>query len=218
MVNVTVTMIDDPLRDLALSYAPAGRRPAIDALFALDAALGRVLRTTREPMVGQMRLAWWRDALQGLDHAPPPGEPVLQALAANLLHLGVTGSELATMIDGWEPLLGEPVRQAVEDHGTFRGGVLFRLAGRALGGEAGPLTLAGYGWALADLADNLDDVALAGLARDEARAAIEKVSRRYWPRAERALGAMVLIAERRLTGRVGATFIPRLVRLRLTGL
>ena len=33
-------------------------------------------------MVGQMRLAWWREALGRLDSAPAPAEPVLQALAA----------------------------------------------------------------------------------------------------------------------------------------
>ena len=42
-----------------------------------------------------MRLAWWREALQRLDTAPAPGEPVLRELAAAVLPLGVTGTALA---------------------------------------------------------------------------------------------------------------------------
>ena len=43
---------------LAMTYAPATKRPALEALFALDDTLAGILRTTREPLVGQMRLTW----------------------------------------------------------------------------------------------------------------------------------------------------------------
>jgi phytoene synthase len=64
---------------LALSYAQAPGRGALGALLALDDALAQLLRTTREPALGQMRLAWWREALARLDHDPVPAEPVLSA-------------------------------------------------------------------------------------------------------------------------------------------
>jgi hypothetical protein len=37
----------DPDRTLALAYVPAARRPAVEALWRLDAALASVLSTAR---------------------------------------------------------------------------------------------------------------------------------------------------------------------------
>ena len=54
-------------RNLALSTVPARSRSALAALFAIDAAMGDVVRTTTDPMLGQIRLAWWRERLEELD-------------------------------------------------------------------------------------------------------------------------------------------------------
>src|SRR3546814_21177126 len=67
-------------------------------------------------MLGQMRLTWWHDALTRPDAAPPPAEPVLGAVAAELLPIGVTGTELAALVAGREELL-EP---ALDDEGLMR--------------------------------------------------------------------------------------------------
>ena len=75
----------DPDRKLALAYVPAGARPAVEALWRLDVAFAAILATGTQPIVSQMRLAWWREALERLDSAPPPAEPVLQALATHVL-------------------------------------------------------------------------------------------------------------------------------------
>src|ERR1700760_3804181 len=72
----------DPDRRLALAYAPARARPALEALWRLDVTLGAVVARAREKMVARIRLAWWREALERLDAAPPPAEPLLEALAA----------------------------------------------------------------------------------------------------------------------------------------
>ena len=74
MVNTPVT---DPERALALSYAPGAARDGMAALFALDDQLAGVVRTTRDPMVGQLRLTWWHEALAALDTAPPPAQAVV---------------------------------------------------------------------------------------------------------------------------------------------
>ena len=59
MVNETDRALQDDAgsasdaeRSLALSYAPAAARAGLEALFALDATLGAILKTTREPVVG----------------------------------------------------------------------------------------------------------------------------------------------------------------------
>lgn len=218
MVNVTVTAIDDPTRDLALSYAPRDRRAGLRALFALDAALAQVLRTTREQMVGQIRLAWWREALGKLDSAPAPAEPVLQALAADALPAGVRGAALAAMVDGWEPLLGTIDDAAIADHARLRGGMLFAQAGIVLGVNADdPLEGAGQGWALADLAAHLSDPALAARVREKASPALAAVTRHHWSPDARTLGALAHGARLDLVGPVTPWRVARLAWHRLTG-
>jgi len=218
MVNVTVTMVTDPWFELALSYAPDRSRAALDALFSLDTALGNILRTTREPLVGQMRLAWWREALQGLDAFGAPAEPVLQSLTAAALPVGITGQALSGMADAWEPLLGDIGSGSIDEHARLRGRMLFTLAGGALGAATDdPVGDAGEGWALADLAANLSDPALAIRAREGASARLAAARRSRWSRNGRALGALALIADRRLSGAIPPTFVLRLARFRLTG-
>jgi 15-cis-phytoene synthase len=144
----------DPDRILALSYVPARNRGAVEALWRLDAALGSVLAGGREPMLSRIKLVWWRDALEALDRAPAPGEPVLQALARDVLPRGVAGAEMAAMEAAWSPLLDpDPLGPAeLERYAAGRGGRLFRLSARLLGQDGAPIEQAGRAWALADLA------------------------------------------------------------------
>lgn len=186
----------DPERTLALAYVPRARRAAVEALWRLDAALSAVLTTGRQPMISEIRLAWWREALEKLDAAPPPAEPVLHAVAATVLAVGIRGSELAGMEAGWAALLS-PERLTPADldlYASARGGLLFshtaRLLGEpmpALGVEAG-----GAAWALVDLARH-------SASREEADAAVAviPVSSRYrWPVRLRPLGMLAVLARR----------------------
>ncbi|WP_294235724.1 squalene/phytoene synthase family protein [uncultured Sphingomonas sp.] len=146
---------------LAVGYAPASAREGFAALLDLDHQLASILQSTTEPMIGQMRLTWWYEALEKLDREPAPAHPVLQRLAASVLPGGVRGADLAPMIEGWEALLddGEPLDdERVALHGKARGGVLFASIGRLLGGERWePL---GIAWAKADLAGHISDKVL----------------------------------------------------------
>lgn len=220
MVNSAVTDAGDAARALAIGYAPAGARAGLAALLALDGVLGGVLRSTREPLLGQIRLTWWHDALLALDQRPPPAEPVLTALAAQVLPHGVTGAMLAATVDGWEALLADPVDgEAIRRFGEGRGGGLFRSAAALLGaGDAG-IGAAGEGWALADLARHLTDARAAGDARTRATACLQAAFAQRWSRPARPLGALALLARADLQGVPAAS--PRrvalLLRHRLTG-
>lgn len=187
----------NPESALAIGYARAPLRPAMAALFNLDSALGAVLRTTREPLVGQMRLTWWHEALTRLDDAPPPAEPMLSALASTVLPRGVSGARLATMIDGWEELLdGDALNDhAMERFAEARGARLFGIAGQVLGAHRDdPLAAAGSGWALVDLARHLRDRRTGERALAKARAALDIARRVRWSRDARALGALAHLA------------------------
>ncbi|WP_137864775.1 MULTISPECIES: squalene/phytoene synthase family protein [unclassified Sphingomonas] len=181
----------DPERDLILTYAPRAAQSGLQALLALDDALARLLRTTREPALGQMRLAWWREALEKLDHAPAPAEPVLKALETEVLPHGVTGVSLVPIVHGWEVLIEEEAlhADAMRRFGEGRG-QLFIAAGDLLGSRRDPLAAAGQGWALADLAGNLQADRESAVARDLARPLLDAATGVRWSRAGRALGAL----------------------------
>lgn len=206
------------LRRLALSYAREADRDGLESMLLLDASLGNVLRTTREPIVGRMRLAWWREALERLDTAPAPAEPALRALEEHVVgRHGVTGTRLAAMVEGWEWLLEAPLDpHALRRHAALRGEV-FALMADLCGVAPGRwVARAGRGWALADLSTHLSDPALAAAARRGAERLLSS-PRPRWPRALRPLGALVVIARADLNGGGGVGTVSRLGWLRLTG-
>ena len=136
---------------LALAYAPARARGAWLGLLGLDTRLAQLVRETREPMLGQIRMAWWRERLQEPADRHPRGEPLLALL-------GGTGAAFAPLVDGWEELLGEaPLpRSAIAGFAEGRAQALAGLA-TVLGHAASADDTAHLGkrWALADLAGNL---------------------------------------------------------------
>lgn len=215
-------MNDDPdaaatERTLLLGYAPADARAGFAALLALDDRLGMILRTTREPLVGQMRLTWWHEALGRLDVAPAPAEPLLQEIEGACLPLGLTGGDIAGLTDGWEMLL-DPLEEAgIATYAAGRGGRLFTLLGRATGGDAAALAVAGEGWALADLSTHVSQVAVAELARFAAHEAFARAFAEPWPKSLRPVGVLALLQMLELEGKSPIRNYARLTAFRLTG-
>ena len=216
-------LLADPERALAVTYAVASARPALTALFALDERLGGIVATTTEPMIGLMRLAWWREALEKLDASSAPAEPLLRVIAERVLPLGPTGEMLAELEHGWSALLdGEADASAIARFARSRGGRLFTVAGLILRMPDDGLAQGGEAWALADLAHHHSDPVVRAEAAVQARRALADQSRRRWPRAGRALGALVALAKRdvatdapRRQGSPGRLL--RMLALRLTG-
>lgn len=212
-----------PERDLVLASVPRAARAAIATVFALDDRLAGIVRTTREPMVGQMRLAWWHDALERLDTAPAPAEPLLRATQAMLLPHGVTGALLATMTDGWEELIvADPLDDAaLARHADSRGRTLFLAAGAVLVPDiakpAAALSAAGQGWALADLSRHLSRPDAADRAAAQARLRLSDAFSDAWPRQIRGIGLLALLARLSLDHGGALAKAITVTRFRLTG-
>jgi len=119
-------------RDLVRHYWPVEIRPAFDALFAIDNVMAQIVASSTQPALGAIRLAWWREALERLDHHPPPFEPTLTAAAAELLPRGISGAALAALEDGYATLLDE--EPDLDRLGTS-GAALFAIGGMLLGGD-----------------------------------------------------------------------------------
>ena len=210
-------MIENAALALAVSYAPKDSRAAIEALFALDGLLAGIVRATTDPLIGQMRLTWWREALERLDGAPPPAEPVLSAIAEHVLPLGVTGAALAAITDGWEALLEEPFGgDAVERH-AGRGAALFEAIAVVTGADDRAAVDAGRGWALADLAAHLRDPAGGAEAAARARPYLRAALAQRWSRAGRTIGALALLARQDLDRTAPVTRLGQLLWYRFTG-
>jgi phytoene synthase len=191
-----------PVARLALAYAPARAQPAWLAVLALDARLAQQVRSAREPILGQIKLAWWRERLAEPPAAWPQGEPLLMAVAGWHGH----HPALAALVDGWEALLGgAPLPDAVlaqfvagraaAMQGLAR--VLHRPEAAAASGEAGA------GWAIADLAAHLTDA-------DERAAAGKLADAHDWrrPRLPRDMRPLVVLrglGQRHLDGGGRAT-------------
>jgi phytoene synthase len=140
--------------EVALAWAPPRARAATAALLALDQRLGAILRHKREPVLAQIRLAWWRDRLGEPSDSWPRGDAVVDAL-----RVWREPAALASLVDGWESLLDETLDAAAI--GAFADGrarSFAALAGELGEGAASEAALrAGRLWALADLAGSLSD-------------------------------------------------------------
>jgi 15-cis-phytoene synthase len=66
---------------LSALFAPALARPHLHALTAFNYEVGRLREIVREPLAGELRLTWWRDALTDGEAA---GHPVAEALLATI--------------------------------------------------------------------------------------------------------------------------------------
>src|SRR5947209_18265330 len=72
-------------------FAPAGRREALLALYAFNYEIARVRETVTQPMLGQIRLQWWREVLEAAyAGAPSRNHPVAIALTAAIREFGLT--------------------------------------------------------------------------------------------------------------------------------
>lgn len=134
-------------RYLSVLYAPAPVRPALFALHGFDLELASIVSGTSEPMIGEIRLAWWREAAEAIDRGVVPAQPLLQVIAAELPARGVSGADLAALEDRWLGMLGNDDVPAAHVAG---GGDLFVLAARLLGGDAALARQLGEAWVHGD--------------------------------------------------------------------
>ncbi len=209
---------------MAIAYAPAARRTALAKLFQLDERLGQIVATTSEPMIGLMRLTWWREALEKLDQPgrKVPDEPLLRALAEEIVPRFASGAMLAAIEDGWSALIDEddPERLLLR-HGGERGRHLFAAAAAILGADDARLPAAGEVWALTDLGFHHSSATLSAAARTRAVQLADAIPSGRWPSAARPLAALFTLAVgdsrkgRRVQG--GPARLMRMLALRMTG-
>lgn len=126
-------------RYLCALFAPAHRRPALVALLALNLELGRIRGRVGEPMLGRIRLAWWRETVDGVFAGTPRRHPVAGALAEAVARHPIPREALAGMIDAREREFagrGFPSFEALDRFASGTSGGLQRACLAVLGVDA----------------------------------------------------------------------------------
>jgi phytoene synthase len=95
----TLVREGDPDRFWANLFAPADKRPHLLALYAFNFEVARVRDSVREALIGEMRLQWWRDALQGEARGDVRGNPVAAALDDTIVRFRLPRQALVDLID-----------------------------------------------------------------------------------------------------------------------
>jgi phytoene synthase len=204
---------------MALAYAPASAREPTLALFALDARLASLIRQASEPMLAQLRLAWWREALSGDPARWPGGEALLAVLRCWRGRL----EALVQLVDGWEAMSGDaPLASEELDRLASARGEAFGSLAEIVGasGHAQAAAIRGRAWALADIASRLTHP-------EEITAAMSLVAEQDWktgglPRGLRPLAVLHGLAARSVRrdeqlGQGGPLALVAAVRLGLLG-
>jgi phytoene synthase len=146
-----------PEAELALAWSSPQVRAPLSVALQLDRRLARIVARTHEPMLGQMRLAWWRESLGKPVEERPKGDAVLDGIG---LHWQGREAALIAMVDAWEVLvtadrLGPGQAEAF---GAGRGAFFAALGSGEVGASReARLAAAGRRWALADAAAGVSD-------------------------------------------------------------
>ncbi|TRO95178.1 hypothetical protein FKB34_09625 [Glycocaulis profundi] len=126
----------DPDRRLAALFAAPELRARLFALYAFSHEIAKIPDTVSEPVIGEMRLAWARDAVADLYASPQKvrRHDVYEALAALTTAPGApTQDELTTLIEARAADLGQgafPDDAEREAYVDRTAGLVMRLAAR----------------------------------------------------------------------------------------
>jgi phytoene synthase len=139
----------DPDRYWATFFAPADKRPHLNALYAFNFEIARIRDSVREALVGEIRLQWWRDALQGEARGEVRANPVAAALDDTIVKFRLPRQALVDLIDARVFDLYDDVMPSLNDLEGYCGETsssLIRLAGMVLadGKDPGSADAAGH--------------------------------------------------------------------------
>ena len=127
----------DPDRYKTALFARSDRREALFTLYAFNYEVARVRESVTTPMLGQIRLQWWREVVDmAYAEAPPRTHLVAAPLTAAIRDFGLTRERFDRLIDAREADLADepPATQAVlEAYAEATSSNVIRLALEILG-------------------------------------------------------------------------------------
>jgi NADH dehydrogenase [ubiquinone] 1 alpha subcomplex assembly factor 6 len=142
-------------------FAPAAKREALFALYAFNYEIARIRESVYEPMLGQIRLQWWREAIDtAFSNRLPRRHEIVEAVTATIRHGALSREHFDRLIDSRERDLDDaafPTMAALEDYAEGSSARLVLLVLEVLGAATPEAQAAGQHVGIA--------FALAGLLR-----------------------------------------------------
>lgn len=126
----------DPDRYFCALFAAAKDREALFAIYAFNGEIARIREAVSEPMLGMIRLQWWRDAIAAIYGGTPPVHVVVAGLAAAVVAHDLPREAFDRLIDAREGDLDDaPVDSlaALEAYAAATSSTLTGLALSVLG-------------------------------------------------------------------------------------
>ena len=156
-------------RYLTSLFAPEPRRARLFALYAFNLEIAKTAEMVSEPILGEIRLQWWRDAIAEGYGGSPRRHQVVQPLAGAIARHGLSRHLFDRMIDAREADFeaAPPERlEHLEAYADATAGALNLLALQILGVRDDRLeragAAAGRAWALAGTVRGLRHLLLVG--------------------------------------------------------
>src|SRR5215216_1788698 len=148
----------DKDRFLATLFAPANRRGTLFALYGFNGEVARVRDAIHDPMAGEIRLQWWRDALERPGSGEARANPVAAALLDTIVRFRLPVQFLTALVEarGFD-LYNDPMPTlaALEAYADRTSSSLIDLATRILDDRAADISAAsraaGMAYAIAGL-------------------------------------------------------------------
>ena len=129
---------EDKDRWLASLFVPREARRHIHALYSFSLEAARVREIVSEPLLGEIRFQWWRDALEGAaDAGEAKGNPVAAAVLDTIARFDLPKAPLLELIVArGRDLYGDPIEfiSALEAYTKATCANIFRLAALILDG------------------------------------------------------------------------------------
>lgn len=128
----------DKDRYLTALFLPAAVRPHALALFAFNLEVAAIRERARDPLAGEVRLQWWRDALADRAAGGTAANPVAGALIATIGRFRLPVTAFERLIEAREfDLYDDPMPSTAVFDAYLRltSSSLFELVGEMLGGE-----------------------------------------------------------------------------------
>lgn len=153
-----IARAQDPDRYLCALFAAPPQREALFALLAFNHEVAKTRDVVSETMLGQIRLQWWREAIDGIVEGSPRQHEVVQPLAEAFRRFGLERVPFDEILNAREADLEDAPFASLGDmtaYGEATAGALGRIMLRILGQESAPVQeaarAASTAWAMAGL-------------------------------------------------------------------
>ena len=138
----TAAKAGEPDRYLAALLAPREARDDLVTLGAFLAEIGKIGEQVSDPMLGEIRIQWWRDAVLAAQEGKLSGNPVADALAGVVKRRALSQSALSDLLDAHTHALypsPPPSVEALFLELDLTETAAFNFAGQILGATPDPL-------------------------------------------------------------------------------